>query len=180
MGWVEGPDFVLVVANWTEVYLPRLDTRGQARATHLPPSCLSLPRYFPVSFLVNTCLLWPPPFRPNQRLCPITSKHPNRSHHRGSRAPVRRHKQPSSAAACRGHVLHTLPPSRAPLPTLTGAIAAAVVPQCGGTSSATTQPELYAALPRTPFPLEMVALCMLRTLRRKGHEGHLDARESAA
>ena len=36
-------------------------------------------------------------------------------------------------------------------------------------------PELYTGLPEIPLPLELVALCMLRVLSRKGHEGKLDA-----
>jgi len=58
-----------------------------------------------------------------------------------------------------------------------GALTAAVVPVCVGTSSATTQPQLYADLPPLPFPLELVALCMLRTITRRDHVGKLDARE---
>jgi len=60
-----------------------------------------------------------------------------------------------------------------------GAVAVAVLPVCSGTSSATTQPQLYADLPRLPFPLELLALCMLRTIRRKGHTGNLDAQPRA-
>ncbi|KAF5835398.1 hypothetical protein DUNSADRAFT_7483 [Dunaliella salina] len=56
-----------------------------------------------------------------------------------------------------------------------GAVAVAVVPVCSGTSSAATQPQLYADLPRLPFPLELLALCMLRTITRRGHAGNLDA-----
>ena len=36
-------------------------------------------------------------------------------------------------------------------------------------------PELYEDLPIFPLPLELIALCMLRILNRKGHEGKLDA-----
>ena len=51
----------------------------------------------------------------------------------------------------------------------------AILPTCLGTSSLSTHPDLYLGLPALPFPLEMVALCMLRTLQRKKHEGGLDA-----
>lgn len=53
----------------------------------------------------------------------------------------------------------------------------AVVPTAAGTTTAVTRPELYGPLPDLPFPLELLALCMARTLTRKGHEGALDASE---
>jgi hypothetical protein len=60
------------------------------------------------------------------------------------------------------------------------ALTLAVVPVCTGTTSVTTHPELYTSLPELPFPLEFVALCMLRVLQRKKHEGNLDGGEWCA
>ena len=56
-----------------------------------------------------------------------------------------------------------------------GSSSVAVLPCCRGTNSRTVMPELYADLPEFPMPLELIALCMLRVLSRKGHEGKLNA-----
>ena len=52
----------------------------------------------------------------------------------------------------------------------------AVVPSWRGTP----QQDVGVACPDLPFPLELIALCMLRTLLRKNHEGQLDASESGS
>lgn len=57
----------------------------------------------------------------------------------------------------------------------TGAVMLALVPTVTGVTSVTVHPELYTDLPPLPFTLELVALCMLRTLTRERHE-NLDAR----
>ena len=66
--------------------------------------------------------------------------------------------------------------SSCPVPSLrAGATTLAVLPCCRGATSRTLMPELYDNLPEVPLPLELVALCMLRVLSRKGHEGKLDS-----
>ncbi|KAJ9533054.1 hypothetical protein QJQ45_018151 [Haematococcus lacustris] len=56
-----------------------------------------------------------------------------------------------------------------------GAVSLALVPVVCGPSSMQLQPELYHGLPDTPFPLELVALCLARVVGRTQHEGKLDA-----
>ncbi len=58
-----------------------------------------------------------------------------------------------------------------------GAATLAIVPLVTGTTSAESHPDLYAGIPDLPFPLELITLCMLRTLTRKNHEGKLDGCE---
>lgn len=60
-----------------------------------------------------------------------------------------------------------------------GASTLAVLPCCTGTTSQDLFPQLYQGVPDLPWPLELVALCMLRVLNRRKHEGKLDAGESA-
>ncbi len=57
--------------------------------------------------------------------------------------------------------------------SLTGAVTVAVVPSWRGTPAQ----DVGVAYPDLPFPLELIALCMLRILQRKNHEGGLDASE---
>ncbi len=57
-----------------------------------------------------------------------------------------------------------------------GAVTVAVVPSWLGEPLE----DVGVACPELPFPLELVALCMLRTLQRKNHEGGLDASERAS
>ncbi|GAX84707.1 hypothetical protein CEUSTIGMA_g12129.t1 [Chlamydomonas eustigma] len=49
-----------------------------------------------------------------------------------------------------------------------------VILTCRGDTSRKVLPEIYAGLPEFPMPLELVALCMLRVLLRRNHEGKLD------
>ncbi|EFJ47227.1 hypothetical protein VOLCADRAFT_92267 [Volvox carteri f. nagariensis] len=62
----------------------------------------------------------------------------------------------------------------------TGVASLAIVPVVAGPSTL-SMPEygdLYGGLPDLPFPLELVALCMLRTLKRRNHEGGLDGEKA--
>jgi hypothetical protein len=54
-----------------------------------------------------------------------------------------------------------------------GAVTMAVVPVVRGTPRA----DVGVDYPQLPFPLELVALCMMRVLDRRNHEGKLDASE---
>ena len=55
------------------------------------------------------------------------------------------------------------------------AATASILPSCSGPDSSSTLAHLYQGLPDVPFPLELIALCMMRTLKRVKHEGNLDA-----
>lgn len=55
----------------------------------------------------------------------------------------------------------------------TGATTMAVLPTCRVLSFLQNS-NIYDDLPELPFPLEMIALCMLRVLQRRVHEGGLN------
>jgi hypothetical protein len=62
-----------------------------------------------------------------------------------------------------------------------GATSIAVLPTCTvGPSTQQQQQQQPANAPQLPFPLELLALSMLRVLQRKGHEGQLDVSAAAA
>ncbi len=68
--------------------------------------------------------------------------------------------------------MFTFPHSDPTLQQPAGIGSLALVPTASGVTSrcppcAQRYPDLYAGVPDLPFPLELVALCMLRTLRRK-------------
>ncbi|KAG2429799.1 hypothetical protein HXX76_010583 [Chlamydomonas incerta] len=73
-----------------------------------------------------------------------------------------------------------------PLRGLPGVATLALVPVVAGASTASAPApahagaDLYGGLPDLPFPLELVALCMMRTLQRKNHEGGLDGASAPA
>ncbi|KAG2437038.1 hypothetical protein HYH02_011301 [Chlamydomonas schloesseri] len=75
-----------------------------------------------------------------------------------------------------------------PLKGLPGVATLALVPVVRGPSTASAPApahqaagaDLYGGLPDLPFPLELVALCMMRTLQRKNHEGGLDGASAPA
>ncbi|EFJ47228.1 hypothetical protein VOLCADRAFT_105196 [Volvox carteri f. nagariensis] len=64
----------------------------------------------------------------------------------------------------------------------TGVASLAIVPVVAGPSTLSAPApgygDLYGGLPDLPFPLELVALCMLRTLKRRNHEGGLDGEKA--
>ncbi|GLC34248.1 hypothetical protein PLESTF_000823000 [Pleodorina starrii] len=64
----------------------------------------------------------------------------------------------------------------------TGVASLALVPVVAGPSTlsspAPSYGDLYGGLPDLPFPLELVALCMMRTLKRRNHEGGLDGEKA--
>ncbi|GLI67104.1 hypothetical protein VaNZ11_011309 [Volvox africanus] len=66
----------------------------------------------------------------------------------------------------------------------TGVASLAIVPVVAGPSTRTApapaHADLYGGLPDLPFPLEFVALCMMRTLKRRNHEGGLDGEKAPA
>ncbi|GIL53591.1 hypothetical protein Vafri_9205 [Volvox africanus] len=66
----------------------------------------------------------------------------------------------------------------------TGVASLAIVPVVAGpstwTAPAPAHLDLYGGLPDLPFPLELVALCMMRTLKRRNHEGGLDGEKAPA
>ncbi|GFR51490.1 hypothetical protein Agub_g13851, partial [Astrephomene gubernaculifera] len=69
-----------------------------------------------------------------------------------------------------GNIARALEPLRG-----TGITSLALVPVVAGPSSASSpapaHADLYAQLPDLPLPLELLALCMSRALRRRNHEG---------
>ncbi|GIM05298.1 hypothetical protein Vretimale_9759, partial [Volvox reticuliferus] len=78
-----------------------------------------------------------------------------------------------------GNIARALDPMKG-----TGVASLAIVPVVAGPSTRTApapaHADLYGDLPDLPFPLELVALCMMRTLKRRNHEGGLDGEKAPA